>query len=153
MRNVAAVAVLVALSGCASIVSGRDTPVAVNSVPDGAMFTVVDESGMVAHKGVTPASVTLPRSEGYFDGRDYTLTFEKEGYNSAQTDLRTQPSAWYLLGNLGFGGLIGWLVVDPATGAIWTFNKDQITQTLTEKPAPVAPTATKASSVDSTPTS
>lgn len=153
MRNAVVLAALVGLSGCASIVSGRDTPIPINSIPDGAAFTVVDENGTVTHRGTTPASVTLPRSGGYFNGRDYALTFEKDGYNSAQTDLRTRPSAWYLLGNLGFGGVIGWLIVDPATGAMWTFDKTQITETLAEKPAPTAPAVSRANPAEGSPTS
>jgi hypothetical protein len=74
MRTTVMLVSLVCLSGCASIVSGRDTPIPINSVPDGAAFTVVDENGTVTHKGVTPASVTLPRSGGYFNGRDYAIT-------------------------------------------------------------------------------
>jgi hypothetical protein len=153
MRTAVVLVALVGLSGCASIVSGRDTPLPINSIPDGAAFTVVDENGTVTHKGVTPASVTLPRSAGYFNGRDYAITFEKEGYNAAQTDLRTRPSAWYLLGNLGFGGLIGWFVVDPATGAMWTFDKTQITETLVERPAPAAPAATRTNPIEGVPVS
>lgn len=153
MRKMFVLAALVSLAGCASIVSGRDTPIPINSVPDGAAFTVVDENGTVTHKGTTPASVTLPRSGGYFNGRDYALTFEKEGYNAAQTELNTRPSAWYLLGNLGFGGLIGWFLVDPATGSMWTFNKDQITETLVERPTPDSPAISKVNPAEGTPTS
>ena len=153
IKRTAAFAALVALSGCASIVAGRDTPIPINSVPDGAAFTVKDENGTLTHKGMTPASVTLPRSGGYFNGRDYTLTFEKDGYNSAQTALRTRPSLWYLLGNLGFGGPIGWLLVDPATGAMWTFDKTQITQPLSRKAVAASPSAPRMSPVTSAPMS
>jgi len=29
---------------------------------------------------------------------------------------------WYIAGNLLFGGLIGYFIVDPATGAMWTLK-------------------------------
>lgn len=29
---------------------------------------------------------------------------------------------WYAVGNLFIGGLVGWLIVDPATGAMWTLD-------------------------------
>ena len=32
----------------------------------------------------------------------------------------------YLVGNFFIGGLIGWLVVDPLTGAMWTLSPDTI---------------------------
>ena len=31
-------------------------------------------------------------------------------------------SGWYAGGNLFFGGLIGYLIVDPMTGAMWTLK-------------------------------
>lgn len=33
---------------------------------------------------------------------------------------------WYLVGNIFIGGLIGWLIVDPLTGAMWTLSPDMI---------------------------
>src|SRR5436305_14092712 len=39
-------------------------------------------------------------------------------------------NGWYF-GNLAFGGVIGMLVVDPLTGAMYTLEPDQIDQTLT----------------------
>ncbi len=35
-------------------------------------------------------------------------------------------AGWYLLGNLFIGGLIGWLIVDPATGAMYTLSSDTV---------------------------
>jgi hypothetical protein len=33
---------------------------------------------------------------------------------------------WYLVGNFFFGGLIGWLIIDPLTGAMWTLSPEMI---------------------------
>ena len=44
-------------------------------------------------------------------------------------------NAWYW-GNILFGGLIGWLIVDPATGAMWKL-KDEFTLHLSPAGVPV----------------
>jgi hypothetical protein len=46
------------------------------------------------------------------------LTLEKEGYDKEEVNIEGDANAWYIAGNLVFGGLIGWLIVDPATGAM-----------------------------------
>lgn len=106
-------ALVVMLGGCASIVSKSDWPVVVTSSTPGVPFTVKSEVGISVASGVTPATLILAASEGYFDGMDYTI--ETPG---RITPLSSRLNGWYA-GNLIFGGLIGLLIVDPATGAMW----------------------------------
>ena len=42
----------------------------------------------------------------------------------------TKANGWYIGGNILLGGLIGWLIVDPATGAMWTLDTKEINATL-----------------------
>lgn len=64
-------------TGCASIISGSNYPVTINSSPDGATFSIVNTGNRITvMKGVTPATVSLKAYQGYFDGADYTLIFE-----------------------------------------------------------------------------
>jgi hypothetical protein len=46
------------------------------------------------------------------------MTFQKEGYEPQTATLQKELDAWYL-GNILLGGLIGMLIVDPLTGAMW----------------------------------
>jgi len=115
--------VVLASTGCASIVGKSQYPVTISSQPDQAAITVVDERGDTVYAGTTPTTVTLRTKAGYFKGKKYTVTFEKEGYAKHVAEIRRGVSGWYVLGNLIFGGLIGWLIVDPATGAMWTLQK------------------------------
>lgn len=105
-------------SGCASIVSKSAYPVSINSSPDGAAFMVTNRAGQRIQSGVTPAVVTLKSSAGYFKGETYTLELTKEGYDSQVYTISSSLDGWYW-GNLFFGGLIGILIVDPATGAMF----------------------------------
>ncbi|SHJ99602.1 hypothetical protein SAMN02745216_02667 [Desulfatibacillum alkenivorans DSM 16219] len=113
-----AVFVVASLVSCASIVSKSNYPVVVNSSPDGATITVMDKKGAQIYKGKTPTTLTLASSAGYFSGAEYYITYELEGYETRQVTLQKELDGWYI-GNILFGGLIGILIVDPATGAMW----------------------------------
>ncbi|WP_373741781.1 hypothetical protein [Neisseria sp.] len=115
-----AVAALLALSGCASIMEKSSYPVNVSSTPDGASFTITNRAGKVITQGITPNSVTLKASAGFFKGEKYTINFHKPGYEPQTFVLDSGISGFYFAGNLLFGGLVGWLIVDPATGKMFT---------------------------------
>ncbi len=105
-------------TGCASIVSDSTYPVTVESFPSGAQFTVKNKSGRIVSSGVTPQQVVLDAGAGFFKPENYTITFKKQNYNSTMVSERAGLDPWYF-GNILFGGLIGMLIVDPATGAMW----------------------------------
>jgi len=117
------------ITGCASIVSKSSYPVTMNSHPDGADFIIKDETGEIIYKGTTPATVTLNTKAGFFKGKNYIVTFSKPGYDEQSISIERGVDRRYLVGNFLFGGLIGWLIVDPATGAMWTLP-DNVTATL-----------------------
>lgn len=111
-------------SGCSSIIcaiSGTSRPpIQLTSNPSGATVTVTGDNGMVV-TAKTPAVVNLRRGRGYFKGAHYTVKFELAGYNSFEAQINPSIYPWYW-GNFGFGGLIGFLGVDPATGAMWALR-------------------------------
>ena len=105
--------------GCASIISDSSYPVTINSSPSEANFTVTNaETGMTVSKGETPATLTLKSSNGFFDGATYSIQFDKAGYDSQIFEFDSSLDGWYV-GNILFGGLLGMLIIDPATGAMW----------------------------------
>jgi hypothetical protein len=118
--------------GCASLISKSEYPVNISSDPDGAEITITDEAGRVIHTGVTPETVTLKTKRGYFKGKNYTVTFNKSGYDSHSAVVVRKADGWYIFGNLAFGGLLGWLIIDPATGAMWKLEPE-VSATLTSK--------------------
>ncbi|MBP8985511.1 MAG: SHOCT domain-containing protein [Peptococcia bacterium] len=108
--------------GCASIVSKSQYPVTINSSPGEATVTVKNKSGMEIHKAITPTTVTLSASAGFFSPASYTVDFRKEGYYSSSASMAATVDGWYIA-NILFGGLIGWIIVDPATGAMWKLDE------------------------------
>ena len=118
--------------GCASILSKNARQITINSTPDKAEFVIKDERGMVVHRGVTPSTVTLKTGAGYFKGKEYTVYVKKDGYEEKSVSIRKELNGWYL-GNILFGGIIGLLIVDPLTGAMWTLTPQEINVNLNQK--------------------
>ncbi|HHJ52456.1 MAG TPA: PEGA domain-containing protein [Caldithrix abyssi] len=103
---------------CATILSKSSYPVTINSQPDGATITITDQNGVKVYEGSTPTTVTLKAGAGFFKGASYTVSFQKPGYAAQTITISKELDMWYI-GNLVFGGLIGLLIVDPLTGAMW----------------------------------
>lgn len=112
---------LILVSGCASIVSKSDWPVSVQSSPSGANVGVLDENGIVVASGKTPTIITLSAKSGYMQPAKYRFKFYKEGYQETIYTRSASFNGWYV-GNIVFGGLIGMLLVDPVTGAMWRIS-------------------------------
>ena len=129
-RPLATIAIL-SLAACASIVSDSKEVVTVSSSPTSAQIAIADQSGVEIYRGTTPATVTLDASAGYFDGQKYTITFSKDGYHPTTVQVDSRINGWYV-GNIVFGGFIGWLIVDPLTGAMWALDSEQVNSTLAE---------------------
>jgi hypothetical protein len=126
--RIAAVALVLGLCGCASIVSGRYADVHLDSHPANAHVVVRDHKGATVAEANTPAVVTLKRNRKFFLPAKYTATFEAPGYAAAQVPLRSTLNPW-VAGNLVLGGPVG-LIVDTATGAGWRPKHDQVSQHL-----------------------
>ena len=106
------------LSGCASIVSKSKWPVSFKSDPSGAEVTILDENGKKIHRGTTPATIILSSGSGYFSPENYLVDIKLNGYQQDKGVIKANMNGWYF-GNIVFGGLIGLLIVDPMTGAMW----------------------------------
>jgi len=105
------------LASCASIVSKSEYPVSLMSSPAGAQVQV-KKNGAVIHQGTTPSTVTLSASSGFFTPAKYEVVFSKKGQPQQTVPLAAGVDGWYF-GNIFFGGLVGLLIVDPATGAMF----------------------------------
>ena len=116
IKSVLTVAIIALTTGCASIVSDSTYSVAITGQDD-THFKLKNSSGIPISQGYTPMSVSLKAGDGYFSGADYVIESSSD-CGTAQTPVTSSLDGWYI-GNLLFGGLIGFLLVDPATGAMW----------------------------------
>ena len=95
---------------CATGFSGNETSVIIDSSPSGQKFSVTNAKGKVVHQGVTPETVMLDTSAGFFEPAQHSLKVGKQA-----VPLKAEMSAFYF-GNVF--NLVGF-VVDPFTGAMW----------------------------------
>lgn len=116
-------AMLVADSGCCSIMCGDEKTVNIDSNPKGAEFEIMNPLGDIIVKGITPTNTTLKRGRGWFLAGDYKITFHKVGYEDITVPIKQGlETFWYFGGNFVFGGLLGIIIIDPATGAMYTIE-------------------------------
>lgn len=117
---------LATCSSCASIIKGSSETVAFTSEPAGARVSVIEAGGELVAEAVTPCELELDRGKGYFSARSYDVRFEKPGFAPLDAELSGSVNGWYLGGNLIFGGLLGYLVIDPLTGAMFTLSRGPV---------------------------
>lgn len=130
--------VLFLCSGCGTIVglaTGRPK-VQLNSNPSGATVTLTGDNGTMIVTN-TPAIVTLRRDKGPFVGAHYDVKFELAGYQSYEAQIRPDINPWFW-GNFATG-VIGFVFVDPFTGAMWTVRPQTIDANLVRTSAILAP--------------
>jgi hypothetical protein len=139
LKEMTAAAVLgacAALSGCATIVHSGPRAIPVASSPPGAKVSIYDRSNTLVLTNTTPFVAQLPVKYGYFKAQTYRLEFALPGHAPAVVNLDSSVSGWYFA-NLAFGGLLGMLIVDPLTGAMFNLTPEKIDQPLTASQAQV----------------
>ena len=125
------VASIIGFSGCASIMSRSSQDVRISSSPENANVVIYDKHNMKVWDSSTPTVVNLKRGVGYFSGASYRVEITREGYEKQTVQISSGLNGgWYLAGNLLLGGLIGWLIVDPISGAMWTLKPENISADL-----------------------
>jgi uncharacterized protein YceK len=119
---------MVMLSGCASIVAGSHRDISIKSTPPDAAVSIQErESKQIVHKGQTPLIVPLSTKGGYFKSKRYDVTISKDGYDTKTVNINSFLSGWYA-GNIILWpvAVIGGLVIDPLTGAMWSLGPKDI---------------------------
>ncbi len=117
-------------TGCASIVSGGPKTLPILSQPDDAACEIVDaRTGTTITKTRTPFTATLANDAGFFKNAKYKVKISKAGYVPREVAVEAGVNGWYF-GNIVFGGLLGILIIDPATGAMWKIHQDSVSVNL-----------------------
>lgn len=110
-------------AGCASIVSRSKYNIPLQANMDAVVE--VRNRGELVTSVRAPTTLTLSSDAGFFTRSCYTFTFKKEGYPDVVKHRNAYVNGWYL-GNLVFGGLIGMVIIDPATGAMWRLDEKPV---------------------------
>ena len=101
------------LTGCASITTGQNQTISVQTYPEGAKATLRNDKG-TWYVPKTPGSVTVLRAYG-----DLQVTCEKEGYTPKTLSVKSCTKGM-AFDNLLAGGIIG-AAVDVGTGSAYDY--------------------------------
>lgn len=118
-------------SSCATIFGKSTYPVSIRTDPSGANVSVTDKKSKEVYKGTTPATVVLKSSSAFFSKAEYQVKLSSPGFAEQIIPVNYKLNGWYF-GNILIGGLVGMLIVDPATGAMWKLDTPPIYVTLTK---------------------
>jgi hypothetical protein len=113
LAHASLLALILTLSGCATIVNGSSQSVGIRSDPPGARVYV---DGVA--RGETPAEVDVKRKDRH------EVRLELEGHETYAVRLNRSVSPWFA-GNLLYGGLIG-LGVDAITGSMYQVSPSTV---------------------------
>lgn len=112
------------ITGCGSIMCGRQQNVVLDSRPTGAEVLVYDARGEIIFQKTTPCVASLPRRDpDNMEAAHYVVLVRKEGYAPMQFPLAGSMN-WAYLANILNGG-IGY-AVDPMTGGMWTLTPGDV---------------------------
>jgi hypothetical protein len=129
-KTITFIIIIMISSSCASIVSRSSWPLSVKSEPVGAKVQIINRHGISVFSGQTPATVLLKSGAGFFANESYLVKLTLDGYTEKTIPVSCRHNGWYF-GNIIFGGLIGMLIVDPATGAMFRLETPDIDEPLT----------------------
>lgn len=134
------IVLIVLMSGCASIVSKSDWPVRISSEPMQADIIVTDvKRNANIFTGKTPTVIVLSSHGGFFKGKTYKVQISKEGFETQTAEIKSTLNGWYLwnfpLIFAAYGGAVGLLIIDPATGAMWKLDPKDVNLILEKKSA------------------
>ncbi len=139
-------------SSCATLVSKSRYPISINTIPQGATVTITNKKGTEVFKGQLPARVDLRAGAGFFSRAEYQVKFSMPGYADRIIPITSRINGWYW-GNILLGGLLGMLIIDPASGAMYKIDTKTITETLTKSTAMNGPSEIKIYGLNEVPAS
>lgn len=111
--------------------------VGVDTEPQGATVQILNRNNVTIYNGRTPATLSLKHSSGFFRRASYTVILTLKGYEKREVTINSSLNGWYFA-NILFGGVIGMLIVDPATGAMYKLDRDLVSETLSPEVAGTA---------------
>jgi hypothetical protein len=133
LLSIVSLFILINCSSCATIFSGNTSLVTGHSEPPKATITITNRKNRVVYSGHTPATFRLKSGAGFFTKASYKVKFELEGFEESTVPIHSTINGWYF-GNILIGGVVGLLIIDPATGAMWKIKNDFVDEKLVPKP-------------------
>jgi len=124
--SAASLLLLLSFSSCATIASDGSSALRIDSNVEGARVEVFDHEGASIYEGVTPCSLQVDHSRSFFLPAEYRVVVSCDGADPQETTVTTSIDEWYLANALVPGGLVGSLLVDPWTGAMYELDTQDV---------------------------
>ncbi len=106
-------------NSCATIFSPKTYPLNISTAPTSAEVRITTKKGeKVVYNGASPTSVMVKPSYVPFVPAKYNVNISKSGYEDINFDIKSNINGWYF-GNLVLGGVLGMVVIDPISGAMY----------------------------------
>jgi hypothetical protein len=118
------IAAAMLFSSCATIITGSRKTFGVDSTPQGANVEITNAKGEIVYRGQTPVTTPLRTGAGFFKRASYEIKLSMDGYQTKKIPVVAHINGWYFA-NILIGGAVGMLIVDPATGAMYTFGNSE----------------------------
>lgn len=117
---------VIGISACATIMRENTQAIPIKANVEKVDIKITNKSGEVVFEGQTPTTLTLKTAapSGYFNPEKYTIIASKDGFRTQTNIIDWHVSGWYWAGNLMFGGLLGYLIIDPITGDMYYLDKE-----------------------------
>lgn len=116
---------MLTFNSCATVNRAhKQSYVSIYTNPSDADITIINRRGQTVFEGRTPTFIYLNGSCGYMRREKYDIYFEKDGYHPKAITIKAKLNGWYI-GNIWFSGWIGFLIVDPLSGAMFEIPKDE----------------------------
>ena len=117
----------VLFSGCATMRSKSIYSIPISTTPEKAMIIVTDIKGKEIISTQSPDTLVLKSSEKYFKRAEYLVEVSQGGYQTKKEPLYFVMDGKYLQNVfLSFFMPIGFLLIDPVSGAMWMPEKEKI---------------------------
>ena len=131
MKSFLIISISIVFTSCASLFSTSTYLVSLESNPSESIVVVTDRDGNKVYNGETPSTVSLKASQGFFKRAYYIVSFTKEGYNEMTIPITFGVDPWYWANLILPYGYIGIFGIDPASGAMYRIDYENIGAKLT----------------------
>lgn len=108
--------------GCGMFTKG-DNFIDIHSDPSSTVYTIRDDDNAIIVVDTTPSRVDLFSRSNTFD-EDFTITFEKEGYQSKTVSLDAQVHYWHHWRSSGDDGFYSSWSNDIFSGPTWIYPEE-----------------------------
>ena len=119
-------AYLMSLTSCATIASDWESPLSIKSNVVGAKVEVFNYAGESIYEGQTPCEVVVDHDRAFFLPEEYRVVVSSDGNVAPEAVVGTSLDEWYFGNALLPGGLVGSLLIDPWTGAMFELDTNEV---------------------------